>query len=162
MSIKLATNALLTYYFQIFIQVRRFLQTGKEDAGPSLPEDADYLLITLIGKDMLSRSIKSEWANMMTGITLAFRTLSPIPIAEVGVEHRKELNKSIYNMRNKLLMDWFNGQAVWSLVNNNVAANKQYDKIQHIRMAMRFESTDSQQHDIYLLKTQHSELINLR
>jgi hypothetical protein len=142
-------------YFQ---QAQRFLITARRDSaneGLHSPQNSDYLLLALIGKDMLARSNRQEYATAMTGITLAFRSLQPIEIDEVGINYRNTLNCSIYNMRNKLLFDFFHSKGIWALVNNNVAANLQYDKIDKIRKDIEFRVDDPLRNDIYLLKTKN-------
>jgi hypothetical protein len=54
--------------------------------GIKLAHNFDYLLLTLIGKDILATDVN---ATVTTGITLAFRTLQPIEIDEVGTNYRK-------------------------------------------------------------------------
>jgi hypothetical protein len=85
----------------------------------------------------------------MTGVTLAFRSLKPIEIDEVGINYRKTLNCSIYNMRNKFLFDFFHSKGIWALVNNNVAANLQYDKIDQLWKDLEFRVDDSLRNDVY-------------
>ena len=136
-------------------QVQRFLQTAKQDAHTckEAADGSEYVLLALIAKDMLKRCPQNGLADMMTGITLVFRSLTPIPIDEVGMSYRQDLNCSIYNMRNKLLCDYYYDRGIWALVNNSIAANKQYDKIPYIKREIQFRIDDPPRHDIYLLKT---------
>ena len=83
---------------QHFSQAKRFLITAREDQrnmSEHQPEGSDYVLLALIGKDMLARSNKSKLATVMTVITLAFRSLQPIEIDEVGTAYRTFINWSI-------------------------------------------------------------------
>ncbi len=52
-------------------------------------------------------------------------------------------------MRNKFLFDFFHSKGIWALVNNNVAANLQYEKIDQILKDLEFRVDDSLRNDIY-------------
>lgn len=135
-----------------YSQARRFSQTNQQDASDALkyiPEGYSYLAMALIGKDMLLRSKNDDIATMMTGITLAFRSLTPIEMDEVGTSYRKPLNWSMYNMRNKLLCEFFHLNGIWALVNNNISIDKQLDKIDEIKKAMEFRVNDHIQRHLF-------------